>query len=136
MNKIVLKGRLTADPELKTTQTGVETCNFTVAVDRYAGKDKEKMVNFIPCRAWRATAAFVSKYFAKGKEILVDGTLNVDKYEKDGENRTYTYVNVESVEFCGSKSDSSTAPTNAPATTAAAPDVAFSEVDDDNDLPF
>lgn len=136
MNKIVLKGRLTADPELKTTQTGVETCNFTVAVDRYAGKDKEKTVNFIPCRAWRATAAFVSKYFAKGKEILVDGTLNVDKYEKDGENRTYTYVNVESVEFCGSKSDSSTAHTNAPATTAAAPDVAFSEVDNDDDLPF
>jgi single-strand DNA-binding protein len=105
MNKMILKGRLTAEPDLKTTQSGVEYCSFTVAVDRRVGKDSEKVTDFIPCKAWRQTAAFVNTYFGKGKEILLDGSMQVDKYEKDGENRTYTYVNVSNVEFCGGKSD-------------------------------
>ena len=105
MNKTILKGRITADVELKTTQSGIEYCAFTVAIDRRVGKDREKTTDFIPCKAWRQTAVFVDKYFGKGKEILLDGSMQVDKYEKDGENRTFTYINVNNVEFCGGKSD-------------------------------
>lgn len=130
MNRIIIKGRLTATPELRTTQSGVETCLFTVAVDRYAGKDKERATDFIPCRAWRATAAFVSLYFTKGKEILVEGAMNIDEYEKDGEKRKYTYINVGSVEFCGSKSD-------AGQSAAAAQNTAVGTQEPiDDDLPF
>lgn len=105
MNKTILKGRLTGDPELKTTTSGIEYCTFTVAIDRRVGRDSEKVTDFIPCKAWRQTAVFVDTYFSKGKEILLDGAMQVDKYEKDGENRTYTYINVNNVEFCGGKSD-------------------------------
>ena len=107
MNKVIIKGRLTADPELSNTVTGVEYCNFAVAVDRYAGKDKEKETDFIPCKAWRQTAVFINKYFVKGQEILILGSIRFDKYEKDGEKkRIFASVSVENVEFCGSKSDS------------------------------
>ena len=82
MNKVILKGRLTADPELSNTSTGVEYCNFSIAVDRYAGKDKEPETDFVPCKAWRQSAVFITKYFSKGKEILVEGSIRFDKYEK------------------------------------------------------
>ena len=141
MNKVIIKGRLTADPKLSNTSTGVEYCNFTVAVDRYVGKDKESETDFIPCKAWRQSAVFVNKYFAKGKEILVEGSIRFDKYEKDGEKRTSASVSVEIVEFCGGKSD--TKPSidvnpeqNSPSysTTAASSD--FTEIGSDDDLPF
>lgn len=105
MNKVILHGRMTADAELKSTSNGVEYCNFSIAVDRYQGKDKERTTDFIPCKAWRQTAAFINKYFGKGKEILVEGEIHFDKYEKDGENRTFAHVSVNGVEFCGSKSE-------------------------------
>ena len=103
MNKVILKGRMTADAEMKSTSNGVEYCVFSIAIDRRA-KDGEKQTDFVPCKAWRQTAAFVDKYFGKGKEILLEGEIHIDKYEKDGENRSYTYINVLNVEFCGSKS--------------------------------
>lgn len=103
MNSLILKGRLTADPELKNTSNATEYCDFTVAVDRYAGKDKDKETDFVPCRAWRHTAVFVDEYFKKGQEILIDGELRIDRYEKDGEKRTYSFCQVNRAEFCGSK---------------------------------
>ncbi len=105
MNSLIIKGRITADPELKNTDNAVEYCDFTVAVDRYAGKDKERETDFIPCRAWQKSAVFVSQYFKKGQEILVNGELQVNKYEKDGEKRTYSFCRVNKAEFCGSKQD-------------------------------
>ena len=105
MNSLIIKGRITADPELKNTDNAVEYCDFTVAVDRYAGKDKERETDFIPCRTWQKTAVFVSQYFKKGQEILVNGELQVNKYEKDGEKRTYSFCRVNKAEFCGSKQD-------------------------------
>jgi single-strand DNA-binding protein len=107
MNNLIIKGRLTSDPELKNTSNATEYCDFTVAVDRYAGKDKEKETDFIPCRAWRQTAVFVQQYFKKGQEILVGGEIRFDKYEKDGEKRTYSFVQVNRVEFCGGKRENS-----------------------------
>ena len=94
MNSLIIKGRITADPELKNTDNAVEYCDFTVAVDRYAGKDRERETDFIPCRAWQKTAVFISQYFKKGQEILVSGELQVNKYEKDGEKRTYSFCRV------------------------------------------
>ena len=114
MKSLIIKGRLTSDPELKNTSSATEYCDFTVAVDRYAGKDKEKETDFIPCRAWRQTAVFVQQYFKKGQEIIVGGEIRFDKYEKDGEKRTYSFVQVNRVEFCGGKKDNSQPNTNAP----------------------
>lgn len=145
MNKVIIKGRLTADPELSNTVTGVEYCNFAVAVDRYAGKDKEKETDFIPCKAWRQTAVFINKYFVKGQEILILGSIRFDKYEKDGEKRTFASVSVENIEFCGSKSDSKPSldvkhdgDSDGYSATAAytTPTSEYAEIGTDDDLPF
>lgn len=106
MNYIALHGKLTADPELKTVGSGVECCSFTVAINRPTSKDKEKITDFIPCTAWRQTAAFLSKYFHKGDGIIVEGALQSRKYtDKEGNNRTAYDVNVNHIEFCEKKSD-------------------------------
>ena len=111
MNNIVLKGRLTADPELRYTQgTNLAVCNFTVAVDRRYDKET---TDFISCQAWRQTAEFICKYFGKGKEILLSGELHLDNYTtKEGEKRTFTRVSVEAVEFCGDKHSTGNRPSS------------------------
>lgn len=112
MNKVIITGRLTADPELRQTQSGVFTCRFTVATDRkYADKNTgERQADFISCTAWRQTAEFICRYFAKGKMILVEGSLRtgsyVDKNHSDVTHYT-TDVFVDNVEFCGDKGSSS-----------------------------
>jgi single-strand DNA-binding protein len=77
MNKVIIIGRLTADPELRQTQSGVSTCKFTIACDRkFADKNTgERQADFITCVTWRQTAEFVSRYFNKGKMIAVEGSL-------------------------------------------------------------
>lgn len=136
MNNICLMGRLTKNPELKTTSTGVEFCVFRIAVDRrYKSDTGEKVTDFIDCKAWRKTAVFVDRFFDKGKMIAVCGEMQVDEYtDKDGNQRKWVYVNVENVDFCGSKSDGGAEPAPAPA-----PSVQnMSELTDDEDgeLPF
>ena len=125
MNKVILKGRLTADPEIKKTPNDVSVCSFTVATNRRFDKEK---CDFILCEAWRQTAEFVSKYFTKGKEILVIGELHIDRYDKDGEARYITKINVDEVEFCGSKNDGAEAKSTQTG--------GFTEIDDSDDLPF
>jgi single-strand DNA-binding protein len=102
MNKVILKGRLTSKPELKTTSNDVYVCEFSIAVNRRFNKEQ---ADFINCQAWRQTGEFVHKYFDKGQEISVVGELHIDKYDKDGETRYSTRVVVDEVEFCGSKAD-------------------------------
>lgn len=80
MNKIILMGRLTANPDYKQTPNGVAVCRFSIAVDRPYQKDKEKEADFISCQAWRNTADFVSKYFCKGKPIIIAGRLQNNDY--------------------------------------------------------
>ena len=111
MNKVILVGRLTADPELRQTQSGIASCRFTVAVDRrFADKNTgERQADFITCQAWRQTAEFVSRYFNKGKMIAVEGSLRTGKYQdKNHPDVTHytTDVYVDNVEFVGGKSDS------------------------------
>jgi single-strand DNA-binding protein len=131
MNLVILKGRLTADPEIKSVGAKqTPKCDFTVAVNRRFEKDK---ADFINCEAWGNTAEFISKYFSKGKEISFTGELHIDQYEKDGEKRYATKIKVDVCEFCGGKADG-----DAPAakTKTAKVDVDFEEIDDDDDLPF
>jgi len=105
MNKIIIKGRLVRDPELKTAGSGMEFCKFSVAVDRRQGKDKEKVTDFFDCTAFGNTGVAISKYFTKGKEILVEGRMESNRVAKDDTVRTYWGVTVDTFEFCGSKSD-------------------------------
>ena len=103
LNAIFLHGRLTADPELKSTSGGIPYCNFTVAVDGFAKKGEEKPTDFFTCIAWRNTAEMICKYFRKGKEIVISGEMHSSRYtDSDGNNRTSWKVNVNSVDFCGS----------------------------------
>lgn len=105
LNVVALMGRLVADPELKTTQSGNSVCTFRVAVDRgYVPQGEERQADFITVTAWRKTAEFVSKYFQKGSMISVQGRLETRQYQdKNGNNRTATEVLAAEVGFCGSK---------------------------------
>lgn len=127
-NHINLIGRLTADPELKTTSSGIECCNFTVAVDRYAKKGEDKQTDFINCTAWRQTAAFLCKYFSKGRKVVLDGELQTRSYEdKNGNKRTAYDVQVENITFGDSKTDGNSSTQT---------DTASASPVDDSDLPF
>ena len=100
-------GRLTADPELRTTTSGLSVTSFTVDVDRNYNIGDERQTDFINCVAWRATADFVTRYFRKGQMIAVQGSLQVRNYEdKNGNKRTAYDVVADNVSFCGSKSES------------------------------
>ena len=109
MNKVMLIGRLTADPELRQTQSGIAYCQFTVAVDRrFADKNTgERQADFIRCQAWRQTAEFVSRYFSKGKMIIVEGSLRNNDYTDNNGVKHYSMdVQAENVSFGESKGNS------------------------------
>ena len=104
LNHITIMGRLVRDPEKRTTQSGVSVVTFTVAVDRDFKNGDEKVTDFIDCTAWRGTADFISKYFGKGRMIVVDGSLNSRKWQdKDGNNRVSWEVQAQNVYFADSK---------------------------------
>lgn len=104
INIVIVMGRITADPELKTTQSGVNYVRFTVAVDRPYKSGDEKQTDFINCVAWRHTAEFVDKYFVKGQMIAVQGSLQTGSFtNKDGDKVSVVSVNVDAVSFAGSK---------------------------------
>ena len=108
LNHITIMGRLTRDPELRRTGSGVAVASFCVAVDRdFAPKDSgEKKADFINCVAWRATGEFISKYFTKGRMIVVEGRLEMrDWTDKDGNKRTSAEVVVSNAYFGDSKRD-------------------------------
>ena len=106
MNCVTLMGRLTADPVLKTTTTGKEVCQFSIAVDRsYAGHG-EKQSDFITIVAWEAAARFVVNYFTKGSMIVIQGSIQSRSYEdKKGNKRTAFEVVAREISFCGNKAE-------------------------------
>lgn len=129
MNKAILVGNLTKDPELTTTQSGINVTRFTVACQRkYANENGERDCDFINCVAWRTSAEFIHKYFKKGNKIGIVGTIQTRSYDaEDGTKRYVTEVVVEESEFVQSKrDDGSQAENSKPELTP---------VDDDN-LPF
>ena len=127
MNSITIKGRLTRDPELKTSSSGSEYCKFTVAVDRYNGKEKE--TDFFDCTAFGKIGVAINQYIKKGREIIVSGSMESNKTEKDGQKRTFWGVKVDSFGFCGGKSD-------APASTPEAPAASGFTPVETEELPF
>ena len=133
MNVVVIMGRLTKSPELKTTNSGLSVTSFTVAVNRNYSKDKETQTDFINCVAWRNTAEFISRYFTKGQMIAIKGSLQQRSYtDKDGNKRTAYDVVVEQADFCGSKSDKPSADVDYQDASTAE----YDEVDMNEDLPF
>ncbi len=108
MNNVTLIGRLTADPELKHTASGIATTRFTIAVDRtFVKQGEERQADFISLVAWRQTAEFICKYFSKGRRIAIVGEIRTGSYtDKDGNKRYTTDVVVNNAEFCDSKRDS------------------------------
>lgn len=106
LNKVILIGRLTADPELKQTASGVSVINFTIAVNRKYKQDGEKIADFINIIAWKERAEFVSKYFSKGNPICICGEIQTRKWkDKNGENRYATEINASEVNFVESKTN-------------------------------
>lgn len=129
LNNIVIMGRLTADPELRTTTSGREVASFTVAVDRDFKQNGETVTDFIRCQAWGQTAVFIGNFFAKGRLICVNGRLQSRDYEdKNGNKRTAWEVMADRVWFCGDKQNN----------TARAETVPAEEVETitNDDLPF
>ncbi len=134
-------GRLTRNPELKTTPNGVSVCSFTLAVNRrFKNANGDYDADFINCIAWRQTAEFISKNFVKGRMIAIAGSLQTRNYEKDGQKHFITEVSIEEVAFTGDRgSDNSTAVQTASAPSSASQPFDFSNMplpDNADDLPF
>lgn len=133
-NHIIIGGRLTAKPELKTTPSGTTVCNFSVAVNR---KGKEQTTDFINCVSFSKTAEFVSKFFDKGSSICVVGSLQVRRYtDKDGNKRTATDVLVDSAHFVDGRGENASGQTETQTTAEAVTVDDFQPLADDADLPF
>ena len=145
LNKVILGGRLTADPELKTTQSGISVVSFTIAVSRRYSKDsgQQNESDFFNVTAWRQTAEFVSRYFRKGSSICIVGTIqNRNWTDQEGQKHYRTDIVADEVMFVDSRSDSpaagdtvghSAAPAfSSPMGTAPK----FEEIKTDDDLPF
>ena len=107
INRIVLMGRLVADPELKTTNTGISVTSFRIAVDRsYVKQGEQRQADFFDIVAWRNSAEFICRHFGKGSLIAIDGQLQSRQYQtKDGQNRTAIEVVADSVSFTGERRD-------------------------------
>ena len=136
LNHITIMGRLTRDPELRHTGSGIACANFCVAVDRDFGKTEsgEKETDFIECVAWRNTGEFVSKYFTKGRMAVVSGRLQIRKWtDKDGNQRKTAEVVADNVYFGDSKN---AANDNGFQNAAPVNDFAYIDGDDDVQLPF
>ena len=140
LNKVILIGHLTADPELKQTPSGVSVTSFSIGVARrYTKAGEQAQSDFINIVAWRTTAEFITKYFRKGNAICICGSLQSRSWtDQNGQKRYVTEVVAEEAQFVERKTDGS-APVSgaAPAPYGASPkDVAFEEMSTDDDLPF
>lgn len=143
LNVVAIMGRLTADPELKTTQQGTMCTRFTIACDRSYSKG-EKQTDFITITAWRQTAEFICKYFQKGSLIAIEGSIQSRQYkDKNGNNRTSFEVLANNVNFAGAKNNTARSfdeqtqdYQQQPQTYAQGSADDFSLIDDNEDLPF
>lgn len=136
LNTAIIMGRLTADPELKFTQSGISVCSFTVAVNRNYSKGKDQETDFIDVVAWRKTAEFICKYFLKGSMIIVEGRIQTRNYEdKHGNKRKAVEIVANNVQFGEAKKDAQANET--PPQTAQTGTADFNEMSgDSDDLPF
>lgn len=129
LNRLELQGRLTRDVELRHTNNGKAIATFTVAWSEKRGDSEKKL--FQKCVAWDKSADFVNKYFRKGQEIVVEGSLESRPWDdKNGTRHESNELNVERIHFCGSKNNGTVSVEEKPA------QVQFAELDDDGELPF
>lgn len=107
INRVILMGRLVADPELKTTNSGISVTSFRIAIDRnYVKAGEQRQADFFDIVAWRSSAEFVCKHFSRGSLIAVDGQLQSRNYQnKDGQNRTAIEVVADNISFTGERKD-------------------------------
>ncbi len=141
MNKAILMGRLTRDPELRTTASQVSVCTFTLAIDRrFKNASGEKQADFIPVVAWRQQAEFAAKYFRKGSRMIVVGSIQTRNWDDaEGKRHNITEVVADEINFVDSKKSEGGYEGPAPAQPAAqapAGDGFFPGPDDDTALPF
>lgn len=151
MNKAMIMGRLTRDPDIRTTPAQVPVATFTLAVDRkFKSANGERQADFIPVVAWRTTADFVGKYFKKGSKMIVIGSIQTRTYDdKDGKKVYVTEIVADEIEFAESKRDDGANPSSYPASQqsggfqntpnfpqAPSGDGFFTTADDDTSLPF
>ena len=130
LNKVILIGNLTKDPELKQTPSGTSVVSFSVGVSRkYSGADGSRETDFINIVAWKGTAEFIAKYFRKGNGISIVGSLQVRSYESNGQKRYVTEVVAEEAGFIDKKESAGAADFNIP------PEK-YEEVPNDEELPF
>lgn len=136
LNYTILGGRLTSDVELKTTQSGVSFCSFTIAVNRKYQQNGKQQTDFINCNAWRQTAEFVSKYFKKGSSICVIGEIQTREWtDNNGQKRYATDVKVNEANFVDSKNDNVGNDAESPRYNEVIPNN-LEELSDDDELPF
>ena len=134
-NLVVLTGRLTADPELKTTPNGTNVTTFAIAVERRYRSGEERQTDFINIVAWQKTAEFITKYFKKGNLIGIEGSIQTRRYQdKNGNNRTAFEVIANNVQFVESKREAGAE--GASFSNADVNDFAEMDTVDDSDLPF
>ena len=146
INNVTLMGRLTARPELKTTQSGTPVTSVCIAVDRrFQPKEGAKLTDFINCVAWRNSAEFITRFFDKGDMIAVTGEIQTRAYkDKNGNNRTAFEIVIDHASFCGGKNNSTNADNsgNSGNVETATPsyteydNVHFENITDEDDLPF
>ena len=149
LNKVILGGRLTADPELKQTPSGVSVISFTVAVNRRFrsanGEQSESQADFINCTAWRQTAEFISKYFRKGSSICVLGSIQTRTWQDNqGQKRYATEVVVDEANFVDARGENAGGSSYTPDAYGVAPSYSssaasapnFEDHNTDDDLPF
>lgn len=127
LNYTIIHGRICNDLELKTTQSGISVTTFTVAVDRQYKSGEDKITDFFSVTAWRGLAEMICRNFTRGKEILLSGEMQSRKYtDKDGNNRIAWELVADTVDFCGSKSDTAQKPS----------EPKLEEIDLGEELPF
>ena len=144
MNKVILVGRLTKDPELRATTSGISVCSFTVACDRrFVKAGEERKADFINCIAWRQSAEAIAKYFVKGNRIALEGSIQTRTWQdNEGKNRYATEVVVEQWEFAQSKGEGgATASSNSGLYPVEPEAPAMGDIDgfmpiEEDDLPF
>lgn len=129
LNRIIIMGRMTKDPEVRRTGSGTAVTSFTLAVERdFKGQNGERETDFIDCVAWKGTAEFVGKYFGKGRMVAVEGRLQLrDWQDNNGNKRRSAEVMADSVYFADSKQGGNA---------AEVPKQEIAEIEDDGDLPF
>ena len=137
LNKVILIGNMVADPEIKSTQTGVEVCSFRIGIQRkFKEQDGTYKSDFINIVAWRQSAAFVAKYFKKGSPICVCGSIQVREWENNEKKKQYsTEIVADEVSFVEKASSAAAHTDNAPSYSAP-PSTNFESLASDDDLPF